>query len=262
MRHSPAQAAGARPLVIGFTIYTNVTLLDFAGATQILAMACGRYQPIWLAHSVAPVATSEGVSVLPGFSFENHPPIDILFVPGGGAYGPNGELGGGVIGSMFDPLFQGFVRKTAQTANWVGSVCNGAFILAAARLLDGIRATTYWSLLPQLKTIGEAYGFEVDVHNYPRWEICEKSHRFSGGGISSSIDLALQLVHLLDGKTAAKEAQLSVQYAPKPPFDSGDPSSAPANVLKSVRQDQAGFDREFSLAVERLLKASPSAKGS
>jgi cyclohexyl-isocyanide hydratase len=64
---------------------------------------------------------------------------------------------------------------------------------------------------------------------------------FTGGGVSSSIDLALELVNRLTGPTECQQAQLSAQYAPDPPFHSGDPGQAPPEVTAAVRTNQQSF---------------------
>jgi cyclohexyl-isocyanide hydratase len=180
----------------------------------------------WLAPNDHAVTTSEGVQVLPGRRFDDPPPIDILFVPGGD------EAVGKV---MQDRVYVDFVRQAGQAARFAGSVCTGAFIAAAAGLLDGCEATTYWS---QRENLALFPGIKVAA-GYPRWVI--QGNRFTGGGISSSIDLALELVNRLTGPTQCQQAQLSAQYAPDPPFHSGDPGEAPPEVTKAVHANQESF---------------------
>ena len=218
----------SKRLTVGFPLYGDVTLLDFAGATQVFAFA-GGFDAIWLAADKSPVKTSEGVEVLPQYAFgDDYPPIDILFVPGGG--------GKGVAAAMLDEPMQQFVKGAALSAQWHGSVCVGAFILAAAGLLDDSAATTYWSALNILQRFPKIH---VDTNSYPRYLVDPDTHCFSGGGVSSSIDLALELVLLIKGKEAAEAAQLAVQYAPGPPVNSGDPSTASSCLVKKMREHQA-----------------------
>jgi cyclohexyl-isocyanide hydratase len=225
-----------------FPLYDGSTLLDFAGATQVFAFA--GFQPVWAAKSLDPITTTEKVQVVPGDTFDGvrkAGPPHLLFLPGGGD--KVGE-------AMQDPTLVDFVRDMGKQAQYAGSVCTGAFIVAAAGLFDGCEATTYWSqrenlaLFPNLRVAA----------GYPRWVIHGK--RFSGGGISSSIDLALELVSLLSGATQSMTAQLSVQYAPSPPFNSGDPSQAPPEVTTAVRAGQGDFLAVIRLAVEKVIGRS------
>lgn len=221
-----------------FPLYQGCTLLDFAGATQVFGFT-DDFKPVWLAAKKEPIKTTEGVEVLPGGTFEDPGgEIDVLFVPGGGE---------AVAKAMLDPVLVGFVREAGQSASWAGSVCTGAFILAAAGLLDGYEATTYWSqrenlaLFPKIKVSA----------GYPRWVI--HGNRFSGGGVSSSIDLALELTSLIAGPTASMTAQLSIQYAPDPPYQSGDPSQAPPEVTKQVLKGQKKFTEKIRKSVEKVI---------
>lgn len=182
-------------ITVGFPLYPGCTLLDFAGATQVFAYTPG-FQVVWIAADRSPVPTTESVSVLPSATFDDHPPLDIVFMPGGGS--------DGVSAAMIDPAFQAWLKSVAAQAEWVGSVCTGAFILATAGLFDGCRATTYWSARPVLALFP---GVEV-VPGYPRWHIDAENKRFSGGGISSSIDLALKLVETIAGRQAAEGSQI------------------------------------------------------
>jgi cyclohexyl-isocyanide hydratase len=220
-----------------FPLYQGCTLLDFAGATQVFAFA--GVTPVWLAASLEPITTTEGVQVVPGGTFDDPGgEIDIVFVPGGGD---------AVAKAMLDKTLVGFVREAGTSASWAGSVCTGAFICAAAGLLDGYEATTYWSqrenlaLFPKIKVAA----------GYPRWVI--HRNRFSGGGVSSSIDLALELVSLISGPTASMTAQLSVQYAPDPPFQSGDPAQAPPEVTGQVLKSQKKFTAKIRKSVGKLV---------
>jgi cyclohexyl-isocyanide hydratase len=227
---------------VGMPLYPGCTLLDFAGATQIFAFA-SNFKPFWLAADLAPIATTEGIQVLPNFSFDSHPDIDLMFVPGGGA--------SGVVDAMFDSRLQEFVTRIGAQASWVGSVCTGAFVLAAAGLLDKCRATTYWSQLENLALFPE---ISVETGTYPRYLIDAGMRRFTGGGISSSMDLALELVKYLAGDQAAQTTQLSNQYAPDPPVHAGDPSQAPADITASVlAAQQQSFILPIRQAVQRIL---------
>ncbi len=227
-------------VTVGFPLYPGCTLLDFAGATQVFAYAPG-FRVVWIAATLDPVPTTESVSVMPGATFDDHPPLSIVFVPGGGS--------DGVSAAMLDPAFQAWLKRVAGDAEWIGSVCTGAFILATAGLLDGCQATTYWSARPVLELFPDV---EL-APGYPRWLLAEEKKRFSGGGISSSIDLALKLVDTIAGREAAETCQLFVQYAPSPPVHAGDPTEASPELLIGVTQSQASFTAALIATTKQVL---------
>jgi cyclohexyl-isocyanide hydratase len=228
------------PITVGFPLYPGCTLLDFAGATQVFAYTPG-FQVVWIAANNDPIPTTEGVSVMPNATFDDHPPLSIVFVPGGGSEG--------VSAAMLDPAFQAWLKGVAAQAEWLGSVCTGAFIVSAAGLFDGCSATTYWSARPVLELFPDVNV----VPGYPRWHLDEEKKRFSGGGISSSIDLALKLVENIAGRHAAQTSQLFVQYAPSPPVHAGDPTDASPELVISVTQSQASFTAGLVAATQQVL---------
>jgi transcriptional regulator GlxA family with amidase domain len=114
------------------------------------------------------------------------------------------------------------VRTAHRSATWTASVCSGSVILAAAGLLDGKRATSHWMALPVLKTLGAiAVSDERVVH---------QGDIVTSAGVSAGIDLALWLAARIGGDDRAKAIQLSMEYDPQPPFDSGHMAKASAKT--------------------------------
>jgi len=218
-------------------LYNGCTLLDFAGATQVFAFAPG-FEVVWLAPTMEPITTTENVRVLPHCTFADAGALDIVFVPGGG----------NDVGTvMQDSVYVDFVRTAGSQAKMAGSICTGAFIVAAAGLFDGYEVSTYWS---QRENLALFPNLRVSA-GYPRWVI--HGNRFSGGGISSSIDMALEIVNRISGPTQSMTTQLSIQYAPEPPFRSGDPAQAPPSVTDAVRESQESFTAAINAGVEAVL---------
>jgi transcriptional regulator GlxA family with amidase domain len=121
-----------------------------------------------------------------------------------------------------DETLLDWVRTAHRTATWTASVCSGSVILAAAGLLDGKRATSHWMALPVLKTLGAiAVSDERVVH---------QGDIVTSAGVSAGIDLALWLAARIGGDDRAKAIQLSMEYDPQPPFDSGHMSKASAKT--------------------------------
>ncbi|HSS49600.1 MAG TPA: DJ-1/PfpI family protein [Thermoanaerobaculia bacterium] len=227
----------ATTMRVGMVLYDGCTLLDFAGATQVFAFAPG-FEVVWLAPEMRPITTTENVQVLPHCTFGDAGALDVVFVPGGG------EKVGTV---MQDSVYVDFVRTAGRQAKMAGSICTGAFIVAAAGLFDGYEVSTYWS---QRENLALFPNLRVSA-GYPRWVI--HGNRFSGGGISSSIDMALEIVSMISGPTQSMTTQLSIQYAPDPPFHSGDPAQAPPEVTAAVLKSQESFTAAIEAGVEAVL---------
>jgi cyclohexyl-isocyanide hydratase len=156
-----------------------------------------------------------GLSLLPTTTFQDCPPLDLICVPGGA----------GVVEAMRDAETDGFVRRMAEGARYVTSVCTGAFVLGAAGLLKGHRATTHWAYTDLLPLVGAAHEPARVV-----WD----GKVVTAGGVTSGIDFALRIVAHLAGEDVAKSIQLSIEYDPDPPFDSGHPDRAPEAVRRLV----------------------------
>ncbi len=119
----------------GFVIFPNLTQLDFTGPLQVLHRL-PQAQTHVAAKSLDPVPSDCGLSLVPTRTFEECCELDLICVPGGF----------GVAEALADRTILEFVRGQAEGAAYITSVCTGAFILGAAGLLRGRRATTHWGL--------------------------------------------------------------------------------------------------------------------
>lgn len=194
------------PIRVAFLIFPNVTQLDLTGPAQVLSRM-GNTTIELVAKSLDPVATDSGFALTPTASFATAAPCDILCVPGGF----------GIIDVMEDAGSLAWVRAAAESAQWVTSVCTGALILGAAGLLRGYRATTHWGSHHHLESFGA-----TPVHE----RVVFDRNRVTGGGVTAGIDFGLALVAAIRGEEHAKFVQLSLEYDPAPPFDSGAPGKA------------------------------------
>jgi transcriptional regulator GlxA family with amidase domain len=105
-------------------------------------------------------------------------------------------------------------------------VCSGSVILAASGVLDGKRATSHWAALPVLKTFG--------VTPVGDERVVRQGDVVTAAGVSAGIDLGLWLAAQIGGEDRAKAIQLSMEYDPQPPFDSGHFSKASAATKASA----------------------------
>ncbi len=207
---------------VGFVIFPELTQLDFTGPLQILARMPGAAVQI-VAKSLAPVPSDCGLSLVPTHAFGNCPPFDLICIPGGTT---------GVIEAVGDRDTIDFVRRQAAGAKYVTSVCTGAFILGAAGLLAGRRATTHWAFTGLLPLVGATY---------EKARVVKDGNLITAGGVTSGIDFGLSVVAEIAGEDAARTIQLAVEYDPGPPFDFVPAERAPAAVKSalSARYDKA-----------------------
>ena len=155
------------------------------------------------------------VTPLPWLPRANCPPLDLICIPGGR----------GVVGAIGDDETVAFVRRQADGAAYVTSVCTGAFVLGVAGLLKGRRATTHWAYTDLLPLVGA-------THEKAR--VVRDGNVITAGGVTSGIDFGLSVVAEIAGETEARAIQLGIEYDPAPPFDSGDPDRAPPAVRSAL----------------------------
>jgi cyclohexyl-isocyanide hydratase len=203
-------------LHIGLLVFPRVQQLDMTGPYDAFAqMADTQMHLVWKTRE--PVKSSAGMILTPDATYADCPALDVLCVPGGS----------GVGDLMEDEETLAFIRAQAAGARYVTSVCTGSLVLGAAGLLRGKRATTHWAFHGLLAELGA-----IPVHE----RVVRDGNLFTGGGITAGIDFALTLAAELVGEHEAQAIQLQMEYAPAPPFDSGDPERAPVAVATDVRE--------------------------
>jgi putative intracellular protease/amidase len=142
-----------------------------------------------------PITTSMGMKLSPKYTFADAPRPDVLLVPGGG-----------VEGARSSAATLKWVTETSASAEVTLSVCNGAFILASAGLLDGLSATTTYRLIPKLRD------------QFPKTKVVSDRRFVDNGkivtaaGLSSGIDGALHVVERMLGKGNAERVALGIEY--------------------------------------------------
>ncbi|MHB8551951.1 MAG: DJ-1/PfpI family protein, partial [Acidiferrobacterales bacterium] len=183
---------------IGFVIFPNLTQLDFTGPLQVLSRLPGAILHV-VAKTLQPVASDSVLMLMPTTTFADCPTLDLLCIPGGF----------GVDQAMEDEETMAFVRRQGAGAKYVTSVCTGAFILGAAGLLRGRKATTHWAYHHLLPHVGA-----IPVKE----RVVRDGNRFTGGGVTAGIDFALTLMAEIAGPDIAQAVQLSLEYDPHPPF--------------------------------------------
>ena len=152
-------------------------------------------------------------------TFDEVPAPDVVLVPGG--VGNRDLIGGGP--------YLDWVRAVHPGTRFTTSVCSGSLVLAAAGLLDGLTATSHWSVFPYLEKLGAVPVSERVVEHLPERVI-------TAAGVSAGIDMGIRLVELLVDDLAAQAAQVLIEYDPQPPFDAGHPSKVDAAVMERAAE--------------------------
>lgn len=201
----------AAPLHIAFLLFPDVTQLDLTGPAQVLSRL-GNVKLDLVAKTRDPVRTDAQFSLLPTANFAEVQRTDILCVPGGF----------GTVAAMQDEETLAWLKQVGAEAQWVTSVCTGSLVLAAAGLLAGYRATCHWASREQLGYFG--------VEPVAQRVVFDRN-RVTGGGVTAGIDFGLALTAAIRGEAHARLVQLSLEYDPHPPFDSGSPERADAETL-------------------------------
>jgi cyclohexyl-isocyanide hydratase len=231
------------PIRVTFLLFPNVTQLDLTGPAQVLSRL-GNVTIDLVACDLAPVPTDAGFALLPTATFADAAQPDILCIPGGF----------GVNDAMEDAATLAWVEQAAAGATWVTSVCTGALLLGAAGLLKGYRATTHWASHHHLAAFGA-----IPVKE----RVVIDRNRATGGGVTAGIDFGLALTAAIRGEAHARLVQLSLEYDPSPPFDSGSPERADAETLARYQalaaKSAPGRDARTEAAAERMMSELPQA---
>jgi cyclohexyl-isocyanide hydratase len=219
---------------IVFVLFDNVTQLDFTGPVQFLSRLPGAVVHV-VSKDGQPVTTDCGFSILPRSGFANCPQANILCVPGGH----------GVRDAIADTAIVDFVRQQAKGADYITSVCTGAFVLGAAGLLQGKKATCHWAYTQLLPLFGATHAPARVVRD---------GNLITAGGVTSGIDFALDLIAAISGEDVAKTIQLALEYDPAPPFGGGSLASSSDETVGNLRArvyDKAAS--EMKTAIQNII---------
>jgi transcriptional regulator GlxA family with amidase domain len=195
-------------------LFDRFTALDAVGPHQVLHHLPGA--EVTFAAQRAGVVTDESgtLSLRADVSLAEVPSPDVIVIPGGP--GQSDQMAPG-------PL-QDWILAADKTSAWTTSVCTGALILAAAGLLTGRPATTYWLAHDELRRLGAV----------PRRERYVFDGKYvTAAGVSAGIDMALALAGRIAGDEEAQRIQLAIEYDPHPPYDAGSPATAKPEIVAS-----------------------------
>jgi cyclohexyl-isocyanide hydratase len=223
--------AMSTPLQIGLVIFPRVTQLDLTGPVQVFSSVPGaKVHLMW--KRIEPVASDSVLTLTPTITFEDCPQLDVICVPGGL----------GTDDMVNDEEMLAFLRRQAERAKYVTSVCTGSLVLGAAGLLKGFRAATHWTAMEFLGEFGA-----IPTNS----RVCVDGNRITGGGVTAGIDFALTLVSLMVDRRTAEAIQLRLEYNPAPPFSAGSPETAPAEIVALLKERIAPSQARRSEMIKR-----------
>jgi putative intracellular protease/amidase len=201
---------------VAIVLYDRFTALDAIGPYEVLSRLPDT-TVTFVAEEPGVKRTDMGsLGLSADASLREHTHPDVVLVPGGP---------GDVVAHAGEAVLD-WLRAAHETSTWTTSVCTGSLILAAAGLLDGKRATGHWLALDELRELGAEPVQERVVFD---------GKVVTAAGVSAGIDMALTLAARIAGDRVAQAIQLGIEYDPQPPFDSGSPSKAPAEIVELLR---------------------------
>ncbi|MBF5000852.1 DJ-1/PfpI family protein [Nocardia sp. BSTN01] len=195
----------------GVLLFEDVEELDFAGPWEVFMVSAmlREYQDraVLIAERTDPIRCVNGMRVLPDHTFDDHPALDVLLVPGGQ----------GTRVQVHNPALVDWIRTTSAGADWTAGVCTGAFLLHKAGLATGRRITTHRLFHESLQARGD-----VTVVTGSRYVV--DGDLVTSQGISAGIDMALWLIGALHGRDHARRVREHMQYEPAPPYLADEPN--------------------------------------
>ncbi len=191
---------------VGILIFDQVETLDFTGPFEVFSVtreletnrvsSVSPFEVILVAQSIRPVTTAGGMKVLPQYSFEHCPDLDVIVVPGG--WGTRAE--------MKNPVLIGWLTERSVRTKVISSVCTGALLLGQAGLLRGKQATTHWRSLDFMQESFPSTKVVRDQH------VTVDGRFYTSAGISAGIDMSLLITAFFLGEEIARSTARHMEY--------------------------------------------------
>jgi transcriptional regulator GlxA family with amidase domain len=191
---------------VGILIFPAVEVLDFCGPYEVFSVTrldeerrredSSPFEVLLVAQTAEPVVATGGLRVIPDVTLDTCPVLAILVVPGG--WGTRREIG--------NQRLLTWIAERAAQVDTLTSVCTGAMLLGQAGLLDGLRATTHWRSLDQMRQSFPAITVEDKLH------VVEDGRVLTSAGISAGIDMALRVVAQYCGEAVGRATARHMEY--------------------------------------------------
>ncbi|MBS4207282.1 DJ-1/PfpI family protein [Bacillus sp. FJAT-50079] len=200
---------------VGILLFDYVDILDFAGPAEVLALTTNNeaeqavtlykkqllparpFKVFTITEAGKEIKTHSGIKVVPDFSIDTSPELDILIIPGGPLRA--------VQSIVKNQKIKNWIIKH-KSIEYICSVCTGAYILGETGLLDGKKATTHHLALKLLQ------GKYPDIRVISDSKVVHDGNLISSGGVSSGINMALYLVEQIMGKPASERIAKTIEF--------------------------------------------------
>jgi len=186
---------------VGIIIFPDAEVLDYAGPFEAFNVAntvSGQehFRVIIIAEEKKVIDTRYQMKVVPDFSIDDHPELDLLLIPGGR----------GRVNEMENERLRQWIQRQFDKIELLLSVCTGAFIVGKAGLLRNLKATTHHrsynefeDTFPDTKLIREA-------------RFVENEKVITSGGISAGIDMVLHVIEKFHGRELTVAVAKRMEY--------------------------------------------------
>ena len=183
------------PVVVGILIFDKVEVLDVAGPFEVFSVTrlnehrrfeeASPFKVILIAEKSNQILTIGGLRLIPDFTIDNCPELDLLVVPGG--WGTRKEVN--------NTTLIRWISNQAIKTTLIASICTGSSILGKAGLLDGRDATTHW------RSFDFLHKYAPEAHLRKNVLFTLEEPIFTSAGVAAGIDLSLCIVSHFWGTT-------------------------------------------------------------
>lgn len=226
IQERPMQTPAEKSLKLGIVLFKGFDQLDVTAPLEVF----NRFpdtQIYFIANTMRPVSSHiKAITIKPNTTFDTAPQMDILFIPGGT---------GLVKALKNDKALVHFIQGQTPQLKYLSSVCTGALILGYAGELKDYRATTHWMAKKYLTSLG---AIPVDQR------VVVDRNRVTGAGVSSGLDLALQLGELLFGKSFFEKEELLIEYFNQPVLYNTSVETADPEAKEALQKEMGNVFKE------------------
>ena len=190
---------------VGILIFDDVEVLDFCGPFEVFSVArpagihddeARLFNAVTVSETARSVSARHELKIEPGHTIYDHPPLDILVIPGGR----------GTRKEIYNSALLTWIGAQDNHTELTTSVCTGAFLLAELGLLDGKRATTHWGSLSFMRETYPNVTVAEDVR------FVDEGRIVTSAGISAGIDISLHIIARLYGADVAAWTARRMEY--------------------------------------------------